>query len=375
MISPRCVLCFVFGVRCSMAPTEVGVLQCGVCSAAKLFFDSSQFDLLSTTPAPRRAPPSACDDERIIEPGMIQVASYNIHSCIGADGFYSTDRVAGVIRQGGSDVICLQEVEVNAPQEDGAPMKTRIWSHPHVDDQPSVLAQLAEYEYHAFVPAIRCKASGWKESHESVSVRDASGNFSGGINEPSGVTSRGFGKFGIALLSKYPIVQIHMHWYQRYKRKTLRNVMACLVSLPDKSLMWIVNTHLGCHFIGREQRQQAVELVSFVSALERMDNRRVILCGDFNSPPLFPCVRYMKQSGFRDVWQYAKGFGGTFPSDSRVLGVPCCARKLLRLDYIFVLGFEGRCITCKKVYVQDDGKDCLLASDHLPICVILIFEG
>jgi endonuclease/exonuclease/phosphatase family metal-dependent hydrolase len=166
---------------------------------------------------------------------------------------------------------------------------------------------------------------------------------------------------------------MHTHRYERYKSKTLRNAMACLVRLPDDSLIWIVNTHLGCHFIGREQKQQANELVSFIHSLDRTKVRRLVVCGDFNSPPLYSCIQYMKKNGFRDVWEwFGHGWGGTFPSESRVLGLPFCVRKLLRLDYIFVLDFDGVSIGCDCVHVQDTGGECMLASDHLPLCASLI---
>ena len=238
-------------------------------------------------------------------------------------------------------------------------MQTRIWSRPHRDDQPALLAELAGYKYHQFVPAIQSKASGWKEEHKSTSDEECT-----------------YGKFGIAILSKYPILQTHTHRYRRYKRKTLRNTMACLVKLPNSSLIWVVNTHLGCHFVGLEQHQQAQELVPFVRSLDRTDARGVIVCGDFNSPPLYRCIRYMKRQHFHDLWSsHGRGWGGTFPSESRVLGMPFCASKLLRLDYIFILEFIEFPIRCKCVYTQDNVGDCLMASDHVPLCAVLVLEG
>jgi endonuclease/exonuclease/phosphatase family metal-dependent hydrolase len=43
--------------------------------------------------------------------GLLQVASYNIHRCIGLDGLCHPDRVAAVIKELGVDVLGLQEVE------------------------------------------------------------------------------------------------------------------------------------------------------------------------------------------------------------------------------------------------------------------------
>jgi endonuclease/exonuclease/phosphatase family metal-dependent hydrolase len=145
--------------------------------------------------------------------------------------------------------------------------------------------------------------------------------------------------------------------------------MACLVKLPDRSLVWIVNTHLGCHFIGGEQAQQVKELVLFINSLDRNGTRGVVLCGDFNAPPLYSCIRYMKCCGLRDLWKcHGRGWGGTFP----LLRMPLfCGSKLLRLDYIFIMEFDGIAMDCKYIHVQDSG-DSLMASDHLPLCAVLV---
>ncbi|KAL9182191.1 hypothetical protein ACHAXT_012843 [Thalassiosira profunda] len=283
----------------------------------------------------------------------LTVASYNVHSCIGADGHFSVERVAGVIR---SDVVCLQEVEVNSDVARGAGAQ-----------QPPITTRI-------------CRASTrWEEAHDVASDADVSGNFCDdgwNRNPKSGFAEDGaarMGRFGTAILSRYPIVKLRVHRYKRYKQKTLRNVMACLVRLPNNRQVWIVNTHLGCHFVGREQQQQAKELVDFVDSLER--NAKIsglILSGDFNSLPQFGSMKTIRRSGFVDVWKQMNGrrIGGTFPSDARVVGLPSgssgCVR-LLRLDYIFLHWSSGD-IVCKAVYVQDDGCDCRVASDHLPLC-------
>eukprot|EP00985_Skeletonema_marinoi_P001104 scaffold450_cov105-Skeletonema_marinoi.AAC.1 len=314
----------------------------------------------------------------------IKVTTYNIHSCIGTDNLYFTDRIAAVIQGDQSDIVCLQEVEVN-----NVPTKTRIWSHIHGDDQPALIASKAGLKYHVFVPAIRSKAdSKWKERHQNVSDLDVSGN----ITMPAvlssaennlmerqplnhNIDSTMYAKFGIAILSKFPIRQIRTHYYIRYKKKTQRNAMACLIELPNKKQVWVVNTHLGCHFIGREQAQQARELALFVHSLQRDSCIcAVITCGDFNSPPWFSCTRELKRQGLRDVWQHKRRFGGTFPSHEQAIGMPFigkCFRKLLRLDYIFLYGG----VVCKIAYVYDGCSDASLASDHLPVCAVLFIDN
>jgi endonuclease/exonuclease/phosphatase family metal-dependent hydrolase len=309
----------------------------------------------------------------------IKITTYNIHSCIGTDNLYSADRIATVIQGDRPDIVCLQEVEVN-----NTPTKTRIWSQYHEDDQPALIAAKTGLKYHVFVPAIHSKAeSNWKERHQNVFDLDVSGNIA--IPAVSNLVERQplhhnvdstTGKFGIAILSKFPILQIRTHYYKRYKKKTQRNAMACLIELSNKKLVWVVNTHLGCHFIGREQAHQSKELVLFIHSLEkRSDICGVILCGDFNSPPWYYCIGDLKRHGLQDVWQHSRKFEGTFPSHEQVFRIPKslgrCFRKLLRLDYIFLDGG----IVCNIAYVYDNCSDeSSLASDHLPVCAVLLID-
>ncbi len=305
----------------------------------------------------------------------MDILTYNIHSCIGTDNVYSVDRVANVIQKANSDIVCLQEVEVN-----DAFLKNRIWSQYHRDDQVALIANKAKFKYHVFVPAIRSRAeSNWKERHQDVSDNDVI--LSGSIDNVPEVTKekkhlQDMGKFGIAILSKFPIMQIKTYYYKRYKKKTRRNAMACLIALPDeRKQVWVVNTHLGCHFIGKEQYEQSEQLSMFIHSLleKRSEVCGVITCGDFNSPPWYSCIRRLKtRHGLRDAWDQSAAtlsIGGTFPSHEQVISkFGCCIRKLLRLDYIFLCGH----IQCKVVYVYDD---CLtaLASDHLPLCAVFQF--
>ena len=179
------------------------------------------------------------------------------------------------------------------------------------------------------------------------------------------------GKFGIAILSRYPIVSIRIHKFKRYKHKTIRNRMACLVSLPNDTRIWVVNTHLGCHFIGREQHQQAIELVSFINSLETNSTKivGVVVCGDMNSPPIYKSIRTIRRSGMIDTWKLnGHGCSGTFPSYTTIP----CFRKLIRLDYIFMRETGRRRMLCKLVYVLDDGPSTHLASDHLPLLAVFV---
>ena len=147
----------------------------------------------------------------------MDILTYNIHSCIGTDNLYSIDRVANVIQKANSDIVCLQEVEVN-----DAFLKNRIWSQYHRDDQVALIANKANFKYHVFVPAIRSRAeNNWKERHQDVSDDDVSGSIDAPeITEEKKPLQDDMGKFGIAILSKFPIIQTKTYYYKRYKQKT-----------------------------------------------------------------------------------------------------------------------------------------------------------
>ena len=319
----------------------------------------------------------------------VKVVGYNIHSCVGNDGFYSVERISSVVRRLDAEIVCLQEVEANdiLPGRPSLPTRrrTRVWSGCHCDDQAASIANLSGFEYHVFVPAIKSLTFGkLREKHADVSRCDVSGNHHDPdwVKEQDGETKANetdldsmMGRFGIALLSKHPIVKLRVHSYRRYKKKTPRNAIACLIRLPDGTSIWVVNTHLGCHFSGREQYQQAGELADFVNSLDQ-DNeiRGVVVCGDFNSPPWFRSMEVLRKSGMCDMWEsptVAAGsrHGGTFPSSCRLL----CFERLLRLDYIFLHHSGRRRISCKEVHV-DDGVSSSVASDHLPLIAAFFLQ-
>ena len=61
------------------------------------------------SPANSLANWSALDAQ--LGPDVLRIASYNVHSCCGADGKRDASRIAGVIEELGSDTIGLQEVD------------------------------------------------------------------------------------------------------------------------------------------------------------------------------------------------------------------------------------------------------------------------
>lgn len=278
----------------------------------------------------------------------IKVVSYNIHSGVGTDGQYSIERISCLLAGQTPDIVCLQEIEVN-----GLLQRTRIWSEPHESNQPEEIAAHLNFEHSCFAPAIRSVAtSRYVEKHDDENVD---------------------GQFGIATLSRFPIVERRVHEYKRFAKKTLRNALACLIKFPGETLIWVVNTHLGCHS-GEEQYQQATELSDFIESLESAnDVAGIILCGDFNSLPFFRSVQVLESSGMVDVHK-EKGIGSgcTFPS----VGLPGMlwlpfSKPIFRLDYIFTKINNPDSMIFDRVQVIEGERNNhadIMASDHLPLC-------
>jgi endonuclease/exonuclease/phosphatase family metal-dependent hydrolase len=246
----------------------------------------------------------------------ISVLTYNIHSCVGADGKYSVERVAHVLKQANADIVCLQEVEVNS-----ALQTTRIWSTGHRDDQPAILAQMVGYPYYKFVKAVTCVAD----------KRTGCESF-----------GEGEGEFGVAILSKWLIQEHAVLQFSPFYKKTPRNVLACDILTPAGKI-WVLCTHLGCHYRGGEQLQQAKELRPFIESLLQ---DMVILGGDLNCLHWFAAVKELKK-----VLIDSCGNMGTFPSIGLLQGS-------MKLDYVLY----SSNMTCGAAKVYVDGA---VASDHL----------
>jgi len=297
----------------------------------------------------------------MIDNDEVTVVSYNVHSCVGSDGVYSVERIAQTLVSQNPTIVGLQEVEVNQSFQ-----RTRIWSTSHESDQPKEIAESLNFDHVCFAPSVQSVAtSSYHETHDYDIV--------------------GSGNFGIAILSKYPILQHIEHRYKQYRKKSPRNALACLIQLNDSTKIWVVNTHLGCH-TGEEQFQQSLELSTFIETLDKKsqnddDIAGIILMGDFNSHPHFKSIKVMKDSAkMIDAWE-TKGTGSTgatFPAVTLPMLPFCsCIPPLLRLDYIFMRDSSSTIIrnNRKKInvgYCHVVKNETAIASDHLALCAILV---
>jgi endonuclease/exonuclease/phosphatase family metal-dependent hydrolase len=248
----------------------------------------------------------------------IRLMTYNIHRWEGQDGRIDLDRLAGVIRAVGADVVGLNEV-----------------IHPVTSDCQTLnllsgLAGRLGMQY-AFGP------SGWTDYGPAWQ-----------------------GPVGNALLSRYPLSNVSNTWLPRAPSTKQRSMLgATLASGPAKGLIGYV-THLDHLFEGTRLLQ-----LSGVLRLIRQHGPHY-LCGDFNTPGFLgprtrrllpPVLRQMRRAGYQDAFHaVGVGRGLTFPSHS----------PLWRLDFMF---FSHHCAWGLRSARALDGSIIPYASDHRPVVV------
>jgi endonuclease/exonuclease/phosphatase family metal-dependent hydrolase len=169
----------------------------------------------------------------------LRIATYNVHACVGRDGRYDPDRVAGVIRELNADVVALQEFTYPA----SVALDTRA---------PVVLTTLDRYQC-ALGP-----------------TRHRTGPFAG-VQRTQTVTEC----FGNALLTRHPIVEVHRIDLSMESREA-RGALAATIDV-DGTVLHVLATHLGLRI--HERRFQVRQIVDY---LDSVRTALVIVLGDFN---------------------------------------------------------------------------------------------
>ncbi|MDZ4779243.1 MAG: endonuclease/exonuclease/phosphatase family protein [Planctomycetia bacterium] len=239
----------------------------------------------------------------------LRVMTYNVHSCRGADGQLSPERIAQVIEASGADVAALQELDV------------RRRSSAHVD-QAQRIAELLGWQAY-FHPARK-----WSDE-----------------------------EYGDAILSRFPIRLEYAaalpgaEWEDRQEPRG-----AIWVELDvDGVAVQIVNTHLGL-----TRRERTLQIQTLLGA-DWLGNERcrepLIFCGDLNALPRSTVYRSLSGS-LQDVQRARNGRRfATFPS----------RLPLLSLDHIFTRGLEVLSVESPR------NRLARRASDHLPLLAELRF--
>lgn len=242
----------------------------------------------------------------------LRVMTYNTHGCGGMDGRVSPQRIARVLHQQSPDLVALQELDHGR-------------SRSRSEDQASLVAEALGYHV-VFCPTVLHGKSG---------------------------------RYGHALLSRWPIEVIHVAelpgapggWWPEPRGALWARIEVRGVDIN------IVTTHLGLS--PRERQAQMEDLLGPSWLGPVIANEPVILCGDFNlSPGSLPYG--LAASKLTDVQAGRDGHEPrcTFSS----------AHPFMRIDHIFVSKhFE----TERAMVPRNDLTR--VASDHLPLLADLSF--
>lgn len=250
--------------------------------------------LCAVTAAPR---PGAAGPPRV----RLNVMSYNIHVGIGMDKKLDLARIAGVIKQSRADIVGLQEVDR------GVERTGRV-------DEIKELARLTGMDY-AFAHNL---------------------DYQGG-------------QYGVAVLSRFPILSID-HWrYANRRERERRGFIRVETEVAGRRLNF-VTTHLDYQF----EDGRLFEAEQLLKALEGVSGPLVV-AGDFNEEPRGVAYEMMLKAGFKDAWT-RDAPGPTFPAD----------KPTKRIDYVYHRGLG------EDVHATATVPDTL-ASDHRPLVVSLSF--
>lgn len=229
----------------------------------------------------------------------LRILCYNIHHGEGVDGRLDLARQAEVIRACDPDLVALQEV-------DDRTMRTG-----HVDQTAELAKQTGLYG-------------------RFVHQLDYEG-----------------GRYGQAVLSRYPLSEVTVHWLPGTPDRERRVAGAVSVQI-DKCRLLFVTTHL--HHNNEEfRREQAVRLNDIFASNRESHDALIILAGDLNATPESQPIGTLA-----DKWQsVTEGLSDTltFPAE----------KPERQLDYIFL--HPPSRVSVKSVKVLDEP----VASDHRPL--------
>jgi endonuclease/exonuclease/phosphatase family metal-dependent hydrolase len=234
----------------------------------------------------------------------IRVMTYNIHVGVGMDKKLDLQRIADVINKERPDLVGLQEVD-------------RGVERTQRKDEIVELAQLTRMEY-AFAPNL---------------------DYQGG-------------KYGVAILSRFPIGRIDHRMYQNKREAERRGMIRVEVKIDGKTVNF-VTTHLDYQY--QDGRLfEAEQMLEFLRDVKGP----LIIVGDFNDEPSGTTYKLMLNQ-FDDAWLQSRQTtnGLSYPAD----------KPTKRIDYAFVRKSDG--LKVKKARVVDT-----LASDHIPLVAEVEFK-
>lgn len=232
----------------------------------------------------------------------LNVMSYNIHVGIGMDKRLDLARIAEVIKRQHVDIVGLQEVDR------GVERTGRV-------DEIKELARLTGMDY-AFAHNL---------------------DYQGG-------------QYGVAVLSRFPILAIDHRRYANRRERERRGFIRVEVEVEGRRLNF-VTTHLDYQLL----EGRIFETEQLLKALEDVRGP-LIVSGDFNEEPPGGAYEMMLKAGYADAWTQGAADGLTYPAD----------KPIKRIDYVFYRNLGPEVHTAATV-------PDTLASDHRPLVVKLSF--
>ncbi|MFW6255477.1 MAG: endonuclease/exonuclease/phosphatase family protein [Candidatus Sumerlaeota bacterium] len=251
------------------------------------------------------------DDEEASDRRHLRILTYNIHSCVGADGKSSPARIAQIIAHEKPDIVALQEVDVG---------RERTY-HSHQAKKIAHYLQM-DYQFHAIIELVE-------------------------------------EKYGDAILSRLPMSLIRkgkLPGARPDSKSEPRGAIWVEVRLGGHRFQ-IINTHLGLS--ARERINQARELEEeWIKPASK--HGPVILCGDMNAGPRSKVCGIFGET-LRDVAadEPNRKIHRTFP-----MRMP-----MGQIDHFFIDPTrQVRHMKCVR------SRQSLVASDHLPLVADTTFE-
>lgn len=238
-----------------------------------------------------------------------KVTTYNLQAGMGTDGKYDLDRIANTIQQTGGDIIGLEEVDVH-------------WdSRSEYENTIKLLAEKLDMEYF-FAP-----------------IYDFDPTIPGNPRR----------QFGVAVLSKYPILQAENREITRLSTQDpdpepepAPGFLEARIDV-DGAEVWFYVTHLDYRGDPTIREMQINDMHAIMS-----EHHYNILVGDMNAPPDAPEMAPLFH-WFDDAWaETSEQLGYTFPADD----------PIKRIDYV---------LTSPRMKVNDTFITASQASDHLPV--------
>jgi len=227
----------------------------------------------------------------------IRVMTYNIHVGIGMDKKLDLPRIAEVIRSQHVDLVGLQEVDRGVTRTGQV-------------DEIAELARLTAMDY-AF--AFNLKYQG--------------------------------GQYGVAILSKAPILATDHRLYQNTREAERRGFIRAVVKVKGREINF-VTTHLDYQY----EDGRLFESQQLLTALNEVKGPLIVV-GDFNDVPAGGAYQLMRNN-FDDGWAETRASdqGFSYPAD----------KPAKRIDYIFYRRSDR--IHAKRAWIVNT-----LASDHVPV--------